>query len=235
MRILKEPFLYQLTFFKNGLSVNCYIVEEEEELVLIDTAVPEAFSDIMEAASTINKPVTKIVLTHAHHDHTGGLDLIKQALPGAMVYIPDREVRLLAGDLTLNPDEPDSPIRGVIPKNIKTKADVLIKDNDRIGSLLALSTPGHTPGSMSFVDTRNQALIAGDAFQTEGCTAVAGQLCPSFPYPARGTWDNKIAIASARKLYALLPSILATGHGPMIKSPEMVMKQAIEEAELNEQ
>ena len=37
-------------------------------------------------------------------------------------------------------------------------------------------TPGHTPGSMSFLDIRNKALIVGDAFQTRGGTAVSGQM-----------------------------------------------------------
>ncbi|WP_097158838.1 MBL fold metallo-hydrolase [Bacillus oleivorans] len=234
MRMIQESSLYQITFFKNeSLSVNCYLVEEDDELTLIDTGISESYRGIMEAAAKINKPITRIALTHAHHDHIGGLDSIKQAFPNVQFYISSRESRLLSGDLTLDIDEPQTPIRGTIPKHVKTKADMLIQEGDRIKSLLVLATPGHTPGSISFFDTRNKALIAGDSFQTEGGIAVAGQLRPSFPYPALGTWNKQVALASAQKLYEYQPSLLATGHGPMMREPCNSMERAIDEAEQN--
>jgi glyoxylase-like metal-dependent hydrolase (beta-lactamase superfamily II) len=232
--MIREFSLFQLTFFKGeSLSVNCYFIEEEDDLTLIDTGIPESFSGIIEAEKKIKKPIERIVLTHAHHDHIGSLDRLKQALPNVKVYISSREYRLLLGDLTLNEDEPHTPIKGIIPKNIKTKADILLQEGDRIKSLLALSTPGHSPGSMSFFDTRNKELIVGDSFQTEGGIAVAGQLQSLFPYPTLGTWNKQVALESARKILTYKPSLLAVGHGPMIKEPYSYMKSAIEEAEQN--
>ncbi|AJY74817.1 MBL fold metallo-hydrolase [Paenibacillus beijingensis] len=234
MRIIQEGSLYQLTYFKSAsLSVNCYFIEEDNDLTLIDTAIPECAGDILQAAAAINKPIARIVLTHAHHDHIGGLDPLKQALPHAPVYISAREARLLAGDFALHADEPDTPIRGIIPQNIMTQPDRLLHEGDRIGSLLVLATPGHTPGSISLLDTRSHALFAGDSFQTEGGVAVAGQLCPSFPFPALGTWNKQAALASANRLHGFRPSLLATGHGPMLKEPCSEMMRAIHEAEQN--
>lgn len=70
MRIIQIDTAYQLTYFKNeSLSVNCYLVEEVNGLTLIDTAIHESYKDILEAANKIGKPITGIVLTHAHHDH----------------------------------------------------------------------------------------------------------------------------------------------------------------------
>lgn len=181
LRVTKEKTLYQLTLFNSkGLSVNCYLVEENECLTLIDTAMAEHTEAIMKVTEQIEKPLTKIILTHAHHDHVGGLDRMKQLLPDSIVYMSGREARIIEGDLQLSEDEPNTPIRGIFPKNIITKADVLLQEGDRIGSLLAMFTPGHTPGSMSFLDTRNNALIVGDAFQTEGGIAVSGVVRPSF-------------------------------------------------------
>jgi glyoxylase-like metal-dependent hydrolase (beta-lactamase superfamily II) len=234
IRIIQIDTAYQLTYFKNeSLSVNCYLLEEENGLTLIDTAIHESFSEIIEAINMIGKPITNIVLTHAHHDHIGGLDAINQAFPEIPVHISAREARLLAGDLTIDPDEPNTPIRGIIPLNIKTQANVLLQDGDHVGSLLSLATPGHTPGSMSFLDTRNRILFAGDSFQTAGGIAVAGQLCPTFPFPAKGTWNKQVSLKSARRLLDYQPSLLAVGHGEMLEQPCSDMAVAIAEAEIN--
>ncbi|MGM0883222.1 MAG: MBL fold metallo-hydrolase [Bacillota bacterium] len=234
MRIIQIDTAYQLTYFKNeSLSVNCYLVEGDNGLTLIDTAIHESCAEIFEAANKIGKPITGIVLTHAHHDHIGALDAINQTFPEIPVHISNREARLLTGDRTLDPDEPDTPIRGNIPLNIKTRAHVLLQEGDRIGSLLALATPGHTPGSMSFLDTRNNFLFAGDAFQTAGGIAVAGQLRSTFPFPALGTWNKQVSLESARKLLRYQPSLLAVGHGEMLEHPYTEMEHAIAEAHHN--
>ena len=40
MKLTKEGFLYQLAFMPSVFPVNCYFVEEEESLTLIDAALP---------------------------------------------------------------------------------------------------------------------------------------------------------------------------------------------------
>jgi glyoxylase-like metal-dependent hydrolase (beta-lactamase superfamily II) len=84
---------------------------------------------------------------------------------------------------------------------------------------------------MAFLDTRFGALIAGDAFQTRGRIAVAGDLVWSFPFPAFGTWHAPTAIASAKKLCGLGLELLAAGHGEVVVRPLEGMKAAIEAAE----
>lgn len=234
MRIIHENMIYQLTFYNSkSLSVNCYLVEEQDGLTLVDAAMPGSSYEILQSADTIGKPITRIVLTHLHHDHVGSLDELKQAIPQVPVYISSREARLLAGDYTLDPGEADTPIRGIIPKELKTRADFHLREGDKIGSLLALAAPGHTPGSMAFLDIRSKSLIAGDAFQTEGGIAVSGQLRPLFPFPARATWNKQTALESAVKLRGHHPSLLAVGHGEMLKQPCAEMDRAIEEAKNN--
>lgn len=233
MRIINEKTLTQLTFLPRSFPVNCYLVEEETGLTLIDAALPYSAKGIMKAADEIGKPITKIVLTHVHDDHVGALDALKQLLPDVPVYVSTRDAKLMDGNLSLEPGEPDTPIKGGVPKKLKTRADKFIAEGDKIGSLLAISTPGHTPGSMAFLDTRNQMLIAGDAFQTRGKVAVCGQLVPWFPFPALATWSKEKALDSAKKLLQQKPSLIAVGHGEMIKSPKQVIEKAINEAELN--
>ncbi|WP_058302237.1 MBL fold metallo-hydrolase [Gorillibacterium timonense] len=231
MRIRHKHSLYQLTFLPRFFPVNSYFVEEADGLTLIDAALPYSAKGILRAAEHIGKPISRIVLTHAHGDHLGALDALKLQLPHVPVYLSARDVRLLDGDLSLDADEPGTPIRGDIPKKLQTRPDVLLHDGDRLGSLLTVSAPGHTPGSMAFLDTRNQTLIAGDAFQLRGGIAVSGQLRITFPFPAMATWNADRALATARKLADLQPTLLAVGHGSLLEQPTAAMEQAIRTAQ----
>ncbi|MBV7506626.1 MBL fold metallo-hydrolase [Bacillus sp. sid0103] len=231
MRMIKNGYLYQVTFMASVFPVNCYLVEEEDGLTLIDAALGFCTKGILKAAKTIGKPITKIVLTHAHEDHVGALDSLKEWLPEVPVYISNRDHRLMNGDRSLDSHEAQTPIKGGVPKKLKTRANILLKEGDLIGSLTAIETPGHTPGSMSFLDLRTKALIAGDALQTRGGMAVAGDIIPWFPFPAFGTWSKETALTSARKLIGYQPAVLAVGHGEMVMNPVNEMEQAIRHLE----
>lgn len=228
MRLIKKGYIYQVTFLAHVFPVNCYLVEEDEGLTLIDAGLGFCANGILRAAEQIGKPITKIVLTHAHEDHVGALDPIKKELPEVPVYISSRDYRLMNNDRSLDPHEDQTPIKGGVPKDLKTRANILLKEGELVGSLTAIETPGHTPGSMSFLDLRTKALIAGDAFQTRGGIAVAGDIKPFFPFPAFGTWSKKTALASAKKLLSYQPKLLAVGHGEMVENPMAVMEKAVE-------
>lgn len=231
MRTTKYGKLLQLSFMPRLFPVNCYLVEEAEGVTLIDAALPYSAKGILQAVRDIGKPLTRIVLTHVHDDHVGALDAIKAMLPDVPVYVSARDARLMGGDVSLDPGEPSSPIRGGVPKKLATRADVTFTDGERIGSLLAVAAPGHTPGSFALLDTRSGALIVGDAFQTRAGIAVSGTLRLLFPFPALATWHKETALASARKLAGLKPSLLAAGHGPVLERPAAAMARAIAAAE----
>lgn len=231
MRITKYAQAVQLAFMPRLFPVNVYLVEEEDGLTLIDAGLPYSVKGILEAAARIGKPVVRIALTHAHGDHVGALDGLLKALPGVELAVSERDARLLAGDRSLDPQEPQVPIRGGVPKSLQAKPTRLLRGGDRIGSLEAVACPGHTPGHMAFLDVRSRLLIAGDAFQTQGGLAVAGTVKPLFPFPAFGTWHRQTALESARKLLELAPSCLAVGHGKLVREPQAAMAKAIGEAE----
>lgn len=222
--------VHQISFFPHIFPVNCYFVKEEDGLTLIDAALPFSAKKIQLEAVALGKPIKRIILTHGHDDHVGALDQLKESYPDVPVYISKRDSRLLAGDHSLDDSEIGFPIRGGVPKKVKTKPDYFISDGDIIGSLLAISVPGHTPGSMAFLDIRNNALIAGDAFQTKGGIAVSGHMKVTFPFPALATWNKEKAITSADRLVDTNPTLLATGHGAMLENPVLQMKEAIEVA-----
>src|SRR5215469_6845013 len=215
--------LYQLTRL---VAFNCYLIREDDGFTLIDTNMSGQAQAIMQAASKLGLPIVRIVLTHAHVDHVGSLDALHEALPDVPVAISERDVRFLSGDKSLDPSEPQVPLRGGYPI-CKTKPTILLHEGDRIGSLEVIATPGHTPGHVAFLDTRDRSLIAGDAYQTQGGVAVSGTFEILFPLPALATWHKGLALESARKLLALQPSLLDVGHGRMLADPQAAMERAI--------
>jgi glyoxylase-like metal-dependent hydrolase (beta-lactamase superfamily II) len=216
--------LFQLNHLR---FVNCYLVREDDGWTLVDTTVGGRGQAIIQEARRAGLPIARIVLTHAHIDHVGSLDALHEALPQAPVAISERDARFLSGDRSLEPEEPRARLRGGYPI-CRTKPTLLLHEGDRVGSLEVIATPGHTPGHVAFLDTRDRTLLAGDAFQTLGGVAVSGTLKPLFPLPALATWHKGLSLQSARKLLALRPSLLAVGHGPLLVDPQRAMERAIE-------
>ena len=99
-----------------------------------------------------------------------------------------------------------------------------------MGSLEVVASPGHTPGHVAFLDVRDRALIAGDAFQTRGGLAISGDMRLLFPFVAMATWNKPAALASGIALRALNPSLLAVGHGEALRNPAGAIDRAIESA-----
>lgn len=211
--------------------VNAYLVGEEDGLTVVDTAIPRSAGAIMKAAESLGRPIVRIALTHAHGDHVGSLDALAAANPDAEVLISERDSRLLAKDKTASPGEPaDAKLRGSYP-GTKTRANRTLTPGDRVGSLEVIAAPGHTPGHIAFLDTRDRTLIAGDAFSTLGGVATSAKINPRFPLPALATWHRPTALRTARELRALSPERLAVGHGSIVDRPNAAMDAAIARAE----
>lgn len=220
------PNLIRLTRLPHAFPVNCYLVREDDGLTLIDTAIPTSAPAILKAAHGLGQPIKRIVLSHAHSDHFGSLDALCQILPDAEVLVSARDARFLAGDMTLDPDEPQAKLRGAYG-TIKTRPSRVLYDGDHVGSLRVVATPGHTPGHIALYDSRDGSLIAGDAFQTRAGSAVAGTIRWLFPFPAMATWHRPLALTSAHHLRALNPMRLAVGHGSVLEQPLAAIDRAI--------
>jgi glyoxylase-like metal-dependent hydrolase (beta-lactamase superfamily II) len=206
--------------------VNCYLVDEEDGLTLVDTMLPKSGKKILAMAGELGKPIVRIALTHAHGDHIGSIDELAARLPDAEVSISTRDSRLMAGDRTLDAGEPADKLRGGYPR-AKTTPGRLLTPGDRLGSLEVVAAPGHTPGQVAFLDTRDRTLYCADAYSTLGGVATTAKPNPRFPLPAMATWHRPTALETARALRALDPARLAPGHGKVIESPGAAMDEAI--------
>jgi len=222
------PHLVQLTQ-AFPFPINAFLVREEDGFTLIDTAWGQART-IVAAAQALGAPVRRIALTHGHADHAGSLEALHALLPEAEVLVGRREARLMRGDRSPEAGEGQEPVGGkFVP--LRFVPARLLEPGDRVGSLEVIAAPGHSPGQLAFLDTRDRSLIVGDAFQTQGGVAVAGVVRPLFPLPAWFTWDAELALQTARSLRALDPSRLAVGHSNTLENPLAAMDAAIAAAE----
>jgi glyoxylase-like metal-dependent hydrolase (beta-lactamase superfamily II) len=210
--------------------VNAYLVVEEDGLTVVDTTIKGGGKAIMKAAEALGQPIARIALTHAHSDHVGGVDELVAALPGVAVLISSREAPLLTkSDMSLRADEPQDKLRGGYP-GIKTAPTATFEPGERIGSLEVIAAPGHTPGHIAFLDTRDRTLLCGDAYSTLGGVATSAKANPRFPLAAMATWSRATELASAKALRALDPARLAPGHGKIVEAPGAAMDAAIAKA-----
>ena len=207
--------------------MNCYLVQEDDGLTLVDSTMSSPSAEVARLVEQLGLDLRRVALTHAHGDHVGGVAGVRKRFPGIEVSIPERDARLLAGNRSLDANEPQTPVRGYFIK-VDWQPDRLLKPGDRVGSLETVAAPGHTPGHVAFLDVRDRGLIAGDAFQTQGGVAVSGVLRPLFPFPALATWNKPMALATAQALRNLKPSRLAVGHGRALDDPFAAMDRAIE-------
>ena len=206
--------------------VNAYLVEEDDDLTLVDTGLPRSEKAILAAAAKVGKPIARIALTHAHQDHIGSLDALHALVPDAEVLISARDARLLAKDMTLDPGEEKGKLRGGY-SGAETRPTRTLAAGDRVGSLEVVAAPGHTPGQVAFLDTRDRTLYSADAYATVGSVATTAKRYWRFPLPASATWHHPTALESAKALRALDPARLAPGHGKVVESPGAAMDAAM--------
>lgn len=182
------------------LETNCYIIEGEQELLVIDPGDNGQF--INERIKAFNKKLSAILLTHAHFDHIGGIDeVVKEH--DVKVYVHKIEKSWLT-DTAKNGSKQflAHGLPQVVQHSVPTEID---EGSHVIGEFEfeSLFTPGHSPGSLSYVF---------DDFAVVGDTLFKGGIGRTDLY--RG--DTETLINSIEeKLLELDPSTTVfPGHGP---------------------
>jgi glyoxylase-like metal-dependent hydrolase (beta-lactamase superfamily II) len=203
--------------------VNAFLVREDDGFTLVDTTLGRGADVLIAAARAAGAPIRRIALTHGHGDHVGSLDALKDRLGDEVeVLMPELDERILAG-------ETQGKFPGSWP-TVRTRADRRIAGGDRVGSLEVVATPGHTPGHVAFLDTRDRAVIAGDTFTAYGRVMPSDRIRLPFPLAAFATWDGEQVLTSARTVRDLAPSVMVVGHGPVVRDPAAQIDKALARA-----
>ncbi|MCT4661297.1 MAG: MBL fold metallo-hydrolase [Tissierellales bacterium] len=192
--------MIQIQALKVGLMMaNCYIIYDDEtleSLVVDPGGNPET---IEEFVNNRNLKVQKILLTHGHGDHIGGVKGLAEALDVPVwVHEDDRElmesaeknlsIMLHLGEITYDAN---------VYFNEKTNLEFAGR------RVKIIHTPGHTEGSSSFLIEKD--LFVGDTlfFRSVGRTDLyAGNL-------------EKLENSIKNKIYSLEEDVVIyPGHGP---------------------
>jgi glyoxylase-like metal-dependent hydrolase (beta-lactamase superfamily II) len=201
--------------------VRAFLIEDGRDLTLIDTLYEKDARIVVAEIRRLGRSLSdlkRIVLTHAHRAHLGGLAALKR-WTGATVFSNEWEADIIAGNRKPQPVTilPRLPLRAYFPFQVglalglgahpACPVDEPLKEEDEIGTLQVLHTPGHSPGHLSFYSPEREVLISGDAIAT----------WPRFEagWPAF-TLNRKQHGASIRRLAALEPKVVGVGHGDPI-------------------
>lgn len=141
-----------------SLKENCYLIYNHENLLIVD---PGDDADLIkqEIKNANVKPLA-ILITHAHHDHVGALEEMRSFYRIPVYISPIEQSWLENPDLNLSGSARNVEIANVICRKAEYELE-----NYKIYTLGGMTfkvvpTPGHSPGSISFIF--NNFVITGD-------------------------------------------------------------------------
>lgn len=209
---------------------NCYLVVDDDGIVLIDGGLPRHWPLLVDALRRIGATpddIDAVILTHAHFDHVGMCDrLLRKHQVVTRVHPKDQPLARHPYRYAHESPRVRYPFRypAALPILARmTGAGALAVKGvnarptiepgvplDLPGGLVPIFTPGHTLGHCGFHRARGDVLFAGDALVTidpyttrRGPCIVAGA----------ATADSATALASLDGFLATEAGLVLTGHG----------------------
>ncbi len=222
-----EPLAPGVWRIEVGYLTNAYLLADDGEgdgagLTVVDTGGPSGGPRLVRSIRMLGfdpSAVRRVLLTQWHRAHAGSAAAFARSSAAPAVFAGAEDVPVLTGGIATSAaaEAPSSLTRGAallgLPRAPRPLSAVepLIDGQvlDVAGGLRVLATPGPTLGHRSFWLPAHGLLLAGDVWW-------------SFLRPAR--WPALLsaaagaAAASAERLAALEPRLVAVGHGPPLKA-----------------
>lgn len=207
---------------------NAYLLVEEDQLTLIDAGLPGEGKKVFGYIARIGRrpsELTRVVVTHAHPDHTGSLRRLSQST-GAEILVHQADTRFHRKsqvNCLYYPAQPPA-FDWNIPFLRRIPAHELIEDGQVLpvfGGLQVLHTPGHTPGSICLYLEDQKVLFTGDTLLGDGYLFRR-----PVPFPGTSFRDYR---ASVERLTALSFETACVGHGkPLRQSGSAALQEMLD-------
>jgi hydroxyacylglutathione hydrolase len=144
------------TFYLGQMMGCAYLTwnEETKEAFLFDCG-GEDLNNLFAFISANELTLKKVIFTHGHHDHIGGLKKLLQHIPDVDVYIGEEEKEFFT-KANLNLSE-------FLGTSFIYEGKVhYVKNGEMIGDFEVIDTPGHTIGSKCYYNSKEKIMISGD-------------------------------------------------------------------------
>ncbi|MBZ0288213.1 MAG: MBL fold metallo-hydrolase, partial [Anaerolineae bacterium] len=154
------PGLYSLSGMRAG---RVYLIDDPDGLTLIDASLGSSAPAILKQVAETGKTLKRILITHGHPDHIGGLPQV-QKVSGAPVITSEIERPFVEGTAAIE----RSPSRIPMPQQTMPGTPVAraVREGEVIteafGGLHVIASPGHTRGHIAFWQPEKRVLFAGD-------------------------------------------------------------------------
>ena len=215
-------------------SMNIYFLEDGDGVVQFDAGT-KAMTKAARAAGQQLGGIKRVVLGHAHADHRGTAPAM-----GAPVFCHADDVADAESDAAITPymeiSELPVPARWLYPLLLRrwdsgaVKIAGTVAEGDEVAGFKVLHFPGHAPGLIGLWRESDRVAIVSDVIYLLDSTKMGRPLPKgeaSVPHPA-WNWDHAKAKESVRKLAALEPELVCTGHNEPLRGPNL--RPALEQA-----
>jgi len=230
--------------------VNVYLIREDP-LTLIDVGpktkeAADALREKLRRHGVDFKDIRRIVLTHAHEDHCGLAKQVRDEANNAEILVHGWETGHLFGRLAreehhklmIRAGVPDPVFREMqaLYGDISLLTDALadgefteLRDEQDLefasGFLKVLHTPGHTPGSCSFVREANRTLICGDCVLKR---ITPNPIVSPDPIDSQKRFKSLAEyLVSLAKIRSYSPTLVYGGHGEPIHDFEEIFNRYV--------
>lgn len=202
--------------------VNIYLIDGGSEYALIDVGQTDTLDEVIDTIRGMDFPLSKcklVIATHADADHVQALAAARDRLKAKAAAHPRAAAAIESGD-------PVETFATISAQNFsipmpKCKIDLKLDEGDivEIGDqrLAVWSTPGHTPGQLSF--KMGNLLFSGDNIFKDSSVGVIdahhGSSISGF-------------IASLQRILADDAEFLLPSHGPAFRKDPAILRKAID-------
>ena len=199
-------------------AMNVYFLEDEGGVVAFDAGTKAMRRRVAAAAAELGG-LNRVVLGHAHADHRGSapyLDAPVHCHPDEVRYAESADAITDYWDLS---QLPVAWVRWLYPTLLRrwdggaVEVAGTVGEGDRVAGFEVLHFPGHAPGLIGLWREQDRVALVSDVVYL----VDSARLKPlphgeaSVPHPA-WAWDHARAKESVRRLAALEPRVLGTGH-----------------------